>query len=178
MNAAGISVLYAAFDPETAATETFGGHAYAAVAELTVVEPLTVVDLTKIPALSIFDLSVAPRDYEHGRFLQDFAADIAKPIVRDDRIHYEYVPTQYLTEYLHWQLGGGHLGVDGIVFASARRPAGRNVVLFAGPGDCLPADPLQPRQQRRLLELQPTVTVYRYGGPSLSHGLVRPLAGR
>lgn len=35
-------------------------------------------------------------------FLDQFASDLSRPVIADDRQHVEYAPTQVLTEYFRW----------------------------------------------------------------------------
>jgi len=170
MNAAGIPVLYGAFDAETAAAEVYDGSDNAVIACLHPVRDLTVVDLTQVPRFSIFDLRVSAEAFERAAFLNGFVNDVVRPVVRDGRRDHEYAPTQYVTEYLRWQLGHGQLRVDGVVFRSARRPGGRNIVVFTdGPG-CLTDEQLgRPRPSwiaAPLLALADAVEIREYGPPT------------
>jgi hypothetical protein len=63
------------------------------------------------------------------RFLHNFAAEIAKPIIPDGRQHSENAPTQVLTEYLRFVPS---TKIDGIAYPSAHT-GGTNVALFIQP---------------------------------------------
>jgi RES domain len=64
-------------------------------------------------------------------FLRHFVVEIKKSFKRDDRIHIEYVPTQVVTEWFRTKFEPGTGGpLDGILYGSARRPGGANLVLF------------------------------------------------
>ena len=73
------------------------------------------------------------RDREAILFLHSFANEISKPVTKDGREHIDYVPSQVMSEFFAqvYQLPGEtprHL--DGIIYRSAVRPGGKNVVLF------------------------------------------------
>jgi hypothetical protein len=64
-------------------------------------------------------------------FLEKFVEAISQPVEKDGCEHIDYVPSQVVSEYfaLIFQVSRGkHL--DGIVYPSAVRPGGRNLVLF------------------------------------------------
>ena len=76
---------------------------------------------------SVFDCTVSRQEQYRSVFLAGFARDIAKPIVRDERVHQDYVPTQVVTEFIRFVL---RPSADGVAYPSARAD-GTNVVLFA-----------------------------------------------
>lgn len=83
------------------------------------VKPLNLVDLTKVPEISIFDLDRS-KFYEAAIFLKVFAKNISKEIVRDGREHFEYVPTQVVTEYIRHVVSiKSGFPIDGLVYKSA-----------------------------------------------------------
>lgn len=169
MNGAGISVFYGALDADTAAAEVYDGKDFVQVAELRPIRDLAIADLTKVPDLSPFDPAVKGGDFENAAFLKGFVRDVARPIVRDGREHFEYAPTQYLTEYLRWQLEPPYVELDGIAFPSARTE-GTNIVVFVGPEGCLddlqlPSGTKRPDGASQLLRLEPFAEVRTYGPP-------------
>lgn len=132
MNPAGISYLYLAFDQETALAEVLSGPPCAAVvAQFQAQRELQILDLTNLPEEpSIFDDS-----QRHLResilFLENFIEEISNPVRKDGREHIDYVPSQVVCEYFAQIFkvnDDQHL--DGIVYPSAVRPGGRNLVLF------------------------------------------------
>jgi hypothetical protein len=170
MNAAGIPVLYAALDVETAAAEVYDGKGSVAIASLRPRRSLTIVDLTAIPHASPLDPLVPIATSQRAAFLRSFTAEITRPIIRDGRIHHEYTPTQIFTEYIQWRLLPPQVGVDGIVYPSARTD-GRNIVIFAGPAGCLPDGGLPPSVNReageeQLLEADSRVAIRTYKPPA------------
>lgn len=185
MNAAGIAVLYAGLDAETAASEVYDGKDLVAICRLRPLRPLTVVDLTSVPVLSPYDPRASLHEFHRTAFLNEFVREITRPITRDSRVHHEYTPTQIVTEYLRWQMLPAEVGLDGIVYPSART-GGKNIVVFAGAQGCLADGDLppeespterRPRWEDQLLQLvDATVEVRRYQAPATTvFGTPRPL---
>lgn len=132
MNPAGISYLYLAFEQETALAEVLSGPpCAAAIAQFQTQRDLRILDLTILPAEpSIFD--EAHRDVRESLiFLESFVEEISKPVRKDGGEHISYVPSQVVCEYfaLVFQVTADQ-NLDGIVYPSAVRPGGRNLVLF------------------------------------------------
>ena len=131
MNPAGISYFYLAFEHNTACAEVLPSPpCKCALAEFKVSRDLCVLDLTNIPDIpSIFDRSNSI-EREVLLFLSEFVEQISLPIQKDGREHVEYVPSQVVCEYfaLVYKRNGQHL--DGLVYPSAVRRGGRNIVLF------------------------------------------------
>ncbi len=154
MSPPGIPMLYSATDRDTALVETADGPGHYLIATLRLCRPTVVIDLTRLPSVpSLFAVAEEQNRFEL-MFLHWFAHDVSRPIERDDRVHVEYVPTQVVTEYFRsqFQLSGGQ--VDGLLYRSARRPEGKNVVLFAEPASVVLASiatgaPLPDRGWRR-----------------------------
>lgn len=174
MNAAGIAVLYAALEEATAVAEVYNGKTSAAVITLRPLRDLTVLDLTSIASLSPYDPSVDARRFSMLGFLRSFARTIAKPIIRDDRVHHEYAPTQMASEFFHWRLLPGGDALDGIIYPSARGD-GRNLVLFVGQEECLANEYPKGGQDRspgcrQLLATDPIARVKHYQPPQASAG--------
>lgn len=134
MNPAGISYLYTAFEQQTAIAETVSGpptEIHVATFELsTNVTVLNLCDLPPVP--SIFDNERLP-NYEQLLFLHSFVDEIAQPIRKDGGEHIDYVPSQVVSEWFaHACSYDEHEspGLDGLMYPSAVRPGGRNLVLF------------------------------------------------
>jgi len=139
MNPAGITMFYGSNNVETALAETIVDRKEAGVASVGVFETLDellVLDLTNLPAVpSIFE-------EQRGRvrnaliFLHRFLDDFTRPVIKDDRVHIEYVPTQVVTEYFRhiFEFGGKH--IDGIKFPSSRYQGGVSYALFLEPKHC------------------------------------------
>lgn len=131
MNPAGISYLYLAFELETALAEVLDGPPCgAAIAQFGAQREMFVLNLTSLPQLpSIFDNS--DREQREGlMFLKQFVVEISKPVRKDGREHVEYVPSQVVSEYFALVFRTNGQPLDGIVYPSAVRPGGKNLVLF------------------------------------------------
>ncbi len=133
MNPAGIPYLYLALDEPTALAETVSVPPLTVVvAKFKAAKAIKVIDLTRLPPLpSVFDSS--KRNEREGLlFLQAFVHSISKPVSKDGSEHIDYVPSQVVSEYFaqvfRTKPRGG--AVDGIVYPSAVRPGGKNLVLF------------------------------------------------
>ena len=148
MSAAGIPVFYGAMSSAVAAVEAYDRSPFVTVGRFETTRDLTAVDLQ---APSQVDSG------ETGEFLRSFAREIVKPVKRDGREHYEYAPTQVLTEYLRVQLGA-----EAVTYDSALVAGGTNITIFAGPEACADAG----AEARKLLVLTGAVN-YRYGGVQL-----------
>jgi RES domain-containing protein len=133
MNAQGIPVFYGATDQETCLAElrpALGGEAAIIAVETT--RPLRVLDFTRMEtaykALSYFQTDF---EYQASKldFLRALGHRISRPIIpgKEER----YLITQMMSEYL------AHVHpkpFDGILFPSAQRAGGINVVLFLARG--------------------------------------------
>jgi hypothetical protein len=131
MSAAGIPMVYLATDIETALAETRdSSEGAASIATFRIAEEIQVLEAVKIPGVPsiLKDRSEYVRD--NLKFLREFRKDISRPIERDSAIHYEYTPTQVVTEYFRRAFvtnDGKHF--HGIAFPSSRGN-GDNLVLF------------------------------------------------
>ncbi|HYU54291.1 MAG TPA: HEPN-associated N-terminal domain-containing protein [Gemmatimonadaceae bacterium] len=143
---AGISMLYAALDPVTAAKETLNRRSkrlrWATTAEIETLRDLSVIDLTALPPIpNIFDREFTRDQRQAIAFIHSFTEDLTKPVRKDGREHIEYVPSQVVTEYIRYRfLDADRERANGIVYPSAKDPIGRNVVLFYDSDDCSPID--------------------------------------
>ena len=145
MSPSGIATFYGAFDEATAMHETTPGRwpegRDVTVGVFRTARPFAVLDLPTLPPVpSLFDeekREVRPLLI----FLDRFAAEVSKPIERDEREHLEYVPTQIVTEYFrHAFTAEQGLDVDGIVYRSAMNSDGKCIVLFVDNDDCVDDD--------------------------------------
>jgi len=131
MSPAGISYFYLAKDRETALAEVIGKPpCRLAIGRFSLHRSLCLLDLTQLPSVSVFDDKHRLK-YDAYCFLSEFALLISQPVEKDGREHIEYVPTQVLSEYfakIYKQPDGNPL--DGMVYFSAAREAGVNIVLF------------------------------------------------
>lgn len=137
MNPSGISALYASFDVATCISELrplVGAEIVSAEFEL--VRDIVVLDTTRFAA-PVKELNLFAKDHirriSQWRFMQRFMSEIAKPISPDDE-HLDYVPTQFVAEYLNKlhqvRIGKDRQHIDAIIYQSAQRPEGKNIVLL------------------------------------------------
>lgn len=132
MNPAGIAYLYLAMDQATALAETISSPPIScAVATYSARRELTIIDLSDPPEIpSIFDDHLR-RKREGLLFLTSFAREISQPILKDGSEHVSYVPSQVVSEYFAQVFKTADTNsVDGVMYRSAIRPNGKNLVLF------------------------------------------------
>lgn len=141
MSPPGIVMFYASDDPETGVRETCTGPGTFVVGEFEIQREIKILDLASLPPVpSIFQELPDALEYDSRPpliFLRHFAADISKPIARDDRIHVEYVPTQVITEYFRTRFIHAGTPIRGIRYPSSRRQGHGSIVLFATQEDLL-----------------------------------------
>lgn len=141
MSPAGISMFYGSFSESTAIKETYDfDKSIEKKAVCGVFKPtkdLKVLDLTKIPKIpSLFE-----EEFHEARnaiiFLHDFLKDFTKPILRDDRIHIDYVPTQIVAEYFrHCFTTKNGEKLHGVIYPSSKDKGKSSIVLFANNSQC------------------------------------------
>jgi len=142
MSPSGIPMFYAAFDEKTSIAETSGGSKDSVtIATFKTIKPFQVLDLTSLhPIPSIFD--------EENRYLRqstifmnNFLADISKPVIKDGSEHVEYVPTQVVTEYFrHLFRPKNKKALKGIIYPSSVFAGGKSCVLFFQQENCTQDD--------------------------------------
>lgn len=142
MSPEGISMFYAAGDPDTALAElrprTFPRAA--TVATWVTAHEFPYLDLVDITIPSTFDMTGRVRRPWLG-FLSRFAAELAKPIDIDAG-PIDYVPTQIFTEYVrHVLVDVDATPLRGIRYGSATRLGGISRVLFVDPSGCCETGP-------------------------------------
>jgi RES domain-containing protein len=130
MNPPGISYLYLALDPATAAAEILRGPPCTlAVARFCTRRSLAVLNLTDLPEIpSLFDVNRL-RKRELLLFLKEFVDAISRPVEKNGGEHVEYVPSQVVCEYFA-SMFRPEEPLDGLLYPSAVHPGGRNLVLF------------------------------------------------
>ncbi len=131
MSPAGVSMFYGNFDESTAIAESSPDgktiHGRYVVGKFRLTKPLKVLDLTNLPQYSFW----MPGDKDGIAFLRSFNNEITKSIIRDDRIHVEYVPSQVFTEYLRYIYKCDKENIDGIIYKSSLKDSkDNNIVLF------------------------------------------------
>ena len=156
MSAAGISMFYGAFDPDTCLKELDydqGKHT-ASIARFKTTSDSQVVSLTDVPSIpSIYD-DEQRRQRDALRFLHEFLYDFAKPITKDDKERIDYVPTQIVTEFIRYSMTDGNGGkLVGVKYPSARERAGECIVLFVDNDGCLGDEDGRGRYTERSLRM-------------------------
>jgi len=135
MSPPGIVMLYTSCDAETALRETARRVGTYAVGRFETKRDAMILDLTRLPSIpSLFEPipdSVPYRPRRVLTFLHHVAAEISKPIARDEKIHINYVPTQVVTEYVRARQLADNSFVEGIQFDSAVHAGHPSYVLFA-----------------------------------------------
>jgi len=137
MNPSGVRAFYGSFDQKTCLSELrplVGDRV--AVATFRLRRPVCVLDLTRFGAgpkeLNVFAKDHARR-LAQWRFMQRFMSEIARPILKSDE-HLDYVPTQAVAEFLAHELevhvGGNERRIEAVIYTSAQRSPGRNIVLL------------------------------------------------
>jgi hypothetical protein len=155
MSAAGIPMMYLATDEGTALAETRSSpEGAASIATFRIIEELRVLEVVKIPDVPSI-LEAGSEDVRDNlKFLHEFREDISRPIETDGSIHYEYAPTQVVTEYFRRAFATRDgKPLDGIVFPSSRG-TGDNLVLFLDRGNVAGVDDdFLSKQGRKSIEL-------------------------
>lgn len=127
LNPPGISFLYLADQPETAALEVRASRADGlSIAEFKLRAGLSFIDFRNIHIpVDPFELTSdgLRQTFQTTRLLRELAANLSAP-VRDVDAAYDYIPTQFLCEFVRSE------EVDCIIYPSAVRPDHANVVLF------------------------------------------------
>ena len=136
MSPAGISMFYACDEQQTALAETKEGPGYFALGQFETLRAATLLDLCDIPPVpSLFqptseNLEFRPR--EVLTFLNHVRRQMSRRIDRSGRSHFEYAPTQVVTEFIRTQLTRDNMSVEGIRYPSSIEPGGVVYVIFAG----------------------------------------------
>jgi len=145
MSPAGVPMFYGAEKFETACLEVVNladrtlSKKFVTGAIVRTLRPMAFLDLTKAPTpRSEFE----PWDEERWHdvaFLRHFVTDLSKPVIKDDKAHIEYVPTQAFTEYVRYEMQQPNGPMDGIVFPSSK-DGSPCAVIFATREQCLPLE--------------------------------------
>ena len=137
MNPSGIPALYASFDIETCVSELWPlVGTDVVVAGFEPARDIVVLDTTRFAA-PVKEPNLFAKDHvrrvSQWRFMQRLMSEIAKPISPDDE-HLDYVPTQFVAEYLskvhEVRVGRDRVHVDALIYRSAQHPTGKNIVLL------------------------------------------------
>ncbi|WP_192350364.1 RES family NAD+ phosphorylase [Algoriphagus sp. Y33] len=128
-NPLGISYLYLATDPETTYYESRAGlHEQIFLGEFEAMDNLNVVSLERIEFLGPVEIQELGFDLvefiRFRGFLMKLSEELSKPIRKKDS-DFDYLPTQYLCEYIK-----SVLGFDGVQYQSSMNPSGSNLAIF------------------------------------------------
>lgn len=136
MSAAGISMFYAAEEPDVATIELRDDWGAITTATWAVTRPLQYLDLTVDKDVPTLFAKTARTERSQLRFLQRFAELLSER--PGEHAELTYVPTQIVTEYVRYVLRDTTTGrpVEGICYSSSHDRTKRCWVLFAGPSDC------------------------------------------
>ena len=138
INPVGISELYTTVGNDDVADDTAlheiraGMHDYVTFGKITLDKTITVADLSRISEISPFDIDAEDLLLfaANLEILDGMARDIAKPMRRGDNL-LEYIPSQYIAEFIK-SLDEEHGGpYDGVMYNSTLRKNGVNLCLFA-----------------------------------------------
>lgn len=138
----GISMLYSAFDSETAFLETISredeNKDSITISKFKLKKEIYVVDFNRLPQLpSIFDFKKV-KTYYLIRFLYDLVRDFTQEIKKDGKEHIEYVPTQVVTEYFRYPFNKNRKNIiEGIVYPSSKNKSKSSSVIFWNNEECL-----------------------------------------
>ncbi|WP_317696813.1 RES family NAD+ phosphorylase [Xylocopilactobacillus apis] len=125
VNPEGIGVLYLSLDSETVLNETRASSLdFVSVGSFKSKKDIKIIDLTKFSEISFTFFEDSLEEFAvNSKVLKDIALEIAKPLRRNDS-PLEYLPTQYITEFIKSK------GYDGVKYASTLRSKGYNVAVF------------------------------------------------
>ena len=139
MSPAGIPMFYCSDDSETAIAEVlnrkFKNYKYLTVGCFQNTRALNIINLNNLKTVSIFE-SDKNKYYHATQFLLRFRHEITMPVSRNGAEHYEYVPTQVVTEYFRDIFSDVYkIKIDGIQYPSVKNPRKSCFVLFFDQGD-------------------------------------------
>lgn len=102
MSPAGIPMLYAAEDIETAIKETWDNEspAVASIATFETTQPMRIIDFTRLPEPPSYWSNPCRGVLAEHRFLRDLAEELSEPVAPDSNVDLDYAPTQIVSEYL------------------------------------------------------------------------------
>ena len=130
-NARGITCLYLASDIDTTLHEVRAGvFDYVSVGRFRLKENISLVDFRKITVISPFVENLDCLDYAiNKQYLEKVNAEMSKTLRRSDS-PLDYVPTQYIVDFIKSIEENGEQKYDGIEYNSTTNPDGYNLALF------------------------------------------------
>lgn len=129
-NPEGISYLYLGSDKTTTLNEIKAGlYDYVTIASFKLKEDISVVDLTGIDDISAFSELDFTQHAINRPHLKKINNEIAKPLRRQDS-HLDYLPTQYICDYIKTIRYNGKIEYSGIEYKSSMNKNGYNLAIF------------------------------------------------
>lgn len=120
-----IPVLYLSSDPKTVLYEIRSHvYDYVTIGTFELKRDISLVDLSSMDSMSPFQFEGGIERFAINRkAIQEIANEIAKPLRRSDST-LEYLPTQFIVEYIKSQK------YDGVEYSSTIKTNGKNIALF------------------------------------------------
>ncbi len=130
-NARGITCLYVASDVDTTLHEVRAGvFDFVSVGTFRLNRDITVVDLKAITEISPFVEGLEYLDHAiNKQYLERLNTEMSKSLRRSDST-LDYVPTQYITDFIKSIEHNGSHEYDGIEYNSTTNPGGYNLAIF------------------------------------------------
>lgn len=129
-NPQGIPYLYLATDELTTLKEIrAGAHDYVTVAIFRLNHPVDIVDLSIIDKLGAFSGLDCTQHAINKGHLRQISREIARPLRRSDS-PLDYLPTQYICDFIKSISDGGRPQYHGIKYHSTISPTGDNLAVF------------------------------------------------
>lgn len=130
-NARGITCLYVANDVETTLHEVRAGvFDFVSVGTFRLKKDITVVDLKLISSISPFVDGLEYLDHAiNKQYLERLNAEMSKSLRRSDST-LDYIPTQYIVDFIKSIEHNGEQEYDGIEYNSTTNPGGYNLAIF------------------------------------------------
>ena len=130
-NAKGITCLYLANDVETTLHEVRAGvFDFVSVGTFLLKKDITVVNLRAIADISPFVEGLEYLDHAiNKQYLEKLNKEMSKSLRRSDST-LDYVPTQYITDFIKSIEHNGSQEYDGIEYNSTTNPGGYNLAIF------------------------------------------------
>lgn len=123
-NSQGIPCLYLSNNAETTLYEIRARvYDYVSVGEFILMKDIKLVNLNNLTKVSPFRIDNITQYAVNKPIFKKISEEITKPLRRNDS-ELDYLPTQYLTDYIK------SLGYDGIIFNSTISPNGYNLAIF------------------------------------------------
>ena len=130
-NARGITCLYVASDIDTTLHEVRAGvFDFVSVGTFRLKQDITVVDLRAITEISPFVEGLEYLDHAiNKQYLEKLNMEMSKSLRRSDST-LDYVPTQYIADFIKSIEHDGEQEYDGIEYNSTTNPGGYNIAIF------------------------------------------------